>query len=77
MRWNVARWRVLASACVGLLSCSHSGVLLVGPDRCEGISERQAAALTRMIEGGEYPEVEEVISAYDAHCREDDALMDR
>ena len=72
MRWNAALRSVLLVGSLALISCGHFGgagaVTLVGPDRCEGISEEQAKAIQHLLD---------VLAAYDQHCREDDALMDR
>ncbi len=67
----------VAVASLGLSSCGHSGVVLVGPDECEALTDRQLLQLEAMIATGDYPAVVEIVSAYDQHCREDDALMER
>jgi len=68
MRWSGVLASAVAVGFLAVLSCSHSGVKLVGPDRCEGLSKKEAQAIEYLLD---------VLAAYDQHCREDDALMGR
>ena len=68
---------VLMVAGLALISCAHSAPVLVGPAPCEAMTEAQLSELEYLIEDGSLPGIVEVISAYEQHCREDDALMDR
>ena len=76
-RKSVARLLALLVASAAASSCAPSRIVLLAPEPCEAPSQEQIDDLARMIERGEYPGVEEILSAYEIHCREDDALSDR
>ena len=58
-------------------SCAHSAPVVSRPEPCEALTEAQLAELEVMVERGDYPEVQGIISAYEFHCEEDDALAGR
>lgn len=77
MHRNAARWLALLVASLVTISCAHSAPVLVGPDPCEALTMDQIVDLQEMIRADAYPGVEEIVSAFDQHCREDDCLMGR
>ena len=55
----------------------RSGVVLVVPEPCVPPTAEQVANLALMYVDGSYPGVEAIVSEYEQHCCEDDALAKR
>ncbi len=72
---------VFGVVCAVALWCAGCGrvasVALLTADPCEVLSEEQEAELLLLVLSGDYPAVEEIVSAYEYHCCIDDAMAGR
>lgn len=80
MRTCVDRRCELASVLLAtalLIGCVSGPAVVLAPDPCEPLTDEQLDELQMMATAGDYPKVDAVVSAYEQHCCEDDALAGR
>lgn len=76
-RLQLMRVLVVALVVVNWSIGCESVPVLVAPDRCEDLTYAQLDDLEAMVIAGDYPGVEEIVSAYEHHCCVDDMISGR